>query len=445
MAYPFFQQIEPGLYVAPKPSSVRTANLKRQVLRLSPPDESFGVNVMWNRFGTGSGNRGGRFSDMFTGSGRWKNTISGTNFRPAPFGSIGNEGMYAATNMDRADVDSFGLPSDGLQPHWVPNVKAAYPHLVDENAPLTPIVQPRIAGTTAAESNPFDDLEYDESVVDHSDPQFITGWRSFMPSFRAGYQYQHADRQDDMTSVFRGAGSGGRRSHSFFGDIVRNIHPDYTDRTPIERIAHLTGRFAGDVAGFGTQSLFWNAHPLDITSTKAYDYVRGKKMVGTDEHGKPVYEYDVPINPSRVGSWMASNMMGFGSGNWNPFNLAEGGRQAGFQAISADKEDPRKSDNPVLDMLLWRGVLGRTGRLLPWEQFHQERPNVPYETYRQYQEYLRDPGFLGLAKGTLTGVDGPEVRIMGYRVTPLGILAAGGTTVAYKQAMMNRPRIAGEE
>ena len=76
-------------------------------------------------------------------------------------------------------------------------------------------------------------------------------------------------------------------------------------------------------------------------------------------------------------------------------------------------------------MTVQRGLLGRTGRLLPWEQFRQERPDVDYETYAKYQDYLKDQGILGIAKGTLDGVDGAEARIVGYRVTPMGAIAAG--------------------
>jgi hypothetical protein len=114
------------------------------------------------------------------------------------------------------------------------------------------------------------------------------------------------------------------------------------------------------------------------------------------------------------------------SGNYNPLNLMEGGRAAGYQAVTPTDEDLTKSENPVLDMALYRGMFGRSGKLLPWEQFHQERPDVAFEDFDAYKQYLREPGFLGLAKATGEGIDGPEARVMGYRVTPLGVLSAAG-------------------
>lgn len=186
---------------------------------------------------------------------------------------------------------------------------------------------------------------------------------------------------------------------------------EYNNLDTLGNVGFIGGRIAGDILGEGSRSLVWRLHPLDVAGTgtmKAIDLVGGNRSAQI------------------LGMAAATNALGIGSGNMNFFNLGEAGRPTGFAATDPNVEDPRETNNVALEYFN-RNVLGRTGRLLPWEQFHLERPNVDYETYAQYQEYLKDPGILGMAKGTLEGVDGPEARIMGYRVTPLGAIASAAT------------------
>jgi hypothetical protein len=228
----------------------------------------------------------------------------------------------------------------------------------------------------------------------------------------SGFTYQ----QQDPNSKY----NDGRYSRSLLDDAWRAVRskPQIPVNVPVVEgskafdAAYNVGRVIGDGVGFGTQSKFWNIHPLDVASTQGFNFLKGQS-----------------IDPrvARLGAYSGALALGVGSNNFNPFNVMEGGRQTGFEAISADENDPRQSTNPVMDMVFHRGMLGRTGKLLPWEQFSQERPNVSYDQYEAYKEYLRDPGMLGLVKGTWDGVDGAEARIMGYRVTPLGVASALGT------------------
>lgn len=241
--------------------------------------------------------------------------------------------------------------------------------------------------------------------------------------FMAGFNFQQASDPNDKYHA------AGRYTRSVAGDALKGTHlPPEAYQVPIvERAAIPVGRIAGDLTGFGTQSKFWNIHPMDITSTESFNVLKNQ---GLDPR------------LARAGAYGTALALGVGSNNFNPLNLMEGGRQEGFQAISADENDPRQSTNPVVDMVFNRGMLGRTGQLLPWEQFTQERPDVSYDQYDAYKQYLRDPGFLGLAKGTTEGVDGAEARIMGYRVTPLGVAAAAGTlgAIALGAKTMRRTR-----
>lgn len=269
-----------------------------------------------------------------------------------------------------------------------------------------------------------------------------------------GYEFQGKKRDGFDVRGAERFNTDGRYSNSYLSDLLTGTHlPDtlvknpatgnlepvsaYQDLNLAERAAIPVGRAARDLVGFGTQSFAWNINPLDVLGTFGHQAL-GKARI-KDAHEQlgipgladdiPVATYKIPasvIQPLIYGSGLA---LGLGSGNFNPLNFAEGGRQQGFQAVTPDEDDPRKSANALVDYTVQRGFFGRTGRLLPWEEFTQERPDVDYETYAKYQDYLKDQGVLGLgvAKGTMDGVDGAEARIAGYRVTPLGALAAAGT------------------
>lgn len=196
---------------------------------------------------------------------------------------------------------------------------------------------------------------------------------------------------------------------------------EWQDLNPVARGGYLAGRIATDAAGFGSRSVLWRVYPPDLAGTAAMEAV---KAAGGGRLAQV------------AGMAAAVNALDVGSNNVNLFNLGEAGRPVGFAATDPNPEDPIQTNNVPLEYFN-RLVLGRTGRLLPWEQFHKERPDIAYETYSKYQDYLRDSGILGVVKGTTDGVDGPEARIMGYRVTPLGALGAaaaiGGTALAVKR------------
>lgn len=116
------------------------------------------------------------------------------------------------------------------------------------------------------------------------------------------------------------------------------------------------------------------------------------------------------------------------SGNHDPFNPLQGGRTRGYQAILADENDPTRTTNAPLEFLL-RYVIGRSGRLLEWDQFTQERPDVSPEDYSAARAHQIDRGLFGLnlVKGTGRNLNGePEFTMMGFRVPLSGAAAAGG-------------------
>ena len=263
-------------------------------------------------------------------------------------------------------------------------------------------------------------------------------------SFEGG-EFDSPDAQPQTGNYWQNLWDGTTRGFQYAVDAGR--HEGRTasaawNRAPESQYAHLqdegrfgfgVGRVAGDVIGNGSRQILWNLQPADFVST------HGSKFLGED--ASRMAKVVVPF--------AAVTGLELGSQIYNPFNLGEGGRVAGYQAINPDEDDPRISTSPVSDLLIDRGLLGKRGRLLPWEQFRQERTDIPYEQYEKYQDYLRnkDENFLrdatgGLIKGTMDGINGPELSVMGYSVTPTGALAAGAALLAGRE-LVRTGRIAG--
>lgn len=208
-------------------------------------------------------------------------------------------------------------------------------------------------------------------------------------------------------------------SDSVIGDTFRGRKfPEQANSSIADKALYLGGRIGADVVGYGTRKGFWNMNPEDALGTVAREGANWAGLNGRE---------------AQLARYATATTVGLASANYNPFNFGEGGRPTGFGAVNPTDEDPRKTDNPIGELLFDRAMLGRTGRLLPWQEFHEERPDVSYEKYAKYQDYIRGPSFLGLAKGTMDGIDGPEARVVGYRVQPEAILAAaaaGAATIA---------------
>lgn len=208
------------------------------------------------------------------------------------------------------------------------------------------------------------------------------------------------------------------------------------DRTPQSKYGHLdsignagfiAGRIGADIYGSGTRHYLWNAHPNDFTTTE------GRKLI-RESGGSRMAQLAIP--------YLATVGLGIGSNNYDPFNIEEGGRPQGYAAINPG-DDPRQSTSPFYDMVVERGMFGRRGRLLPWEQFSQERPDISFDQYDKYQQYLynKDENILremtgGLVKGTMEGIDGPEINVMGYSVNPVGAAAALGIITLGRKAKL---------
>jgi len=121
-------------------------------------------------------------------------------------------------------------------------------------------------------------------------------------------------------------------------------------------------------------------------------------------------------------------------------------RPEGYGAVMANENDPRQSDNMLAEVAA-RYLIGRSGKLLPYDEFNAERPDVAPDDYAKYKVYKYgkdwdinpfDDGKLSLFNGTLKanidGIHGAELeflgRNLGWNETLLPTIAAlGGTAV----------------
>jgi len=141
-------------------------------------------------------------------------------------------------------------------------------------------------------------------------------------------------------------------------------------------------------------------------------------------------------------------------GLMNPF-----GGQEGYKAVFEDEEDASKTSS-VIGEVAAKYVLGKTGNLLPWDEFKKVRPDVSKGEYMKYKAFKFDnEGDIdisdgdvalptGLIKYTNEGIHGPEVQFMG-RSLPIatGILptaaAIGGTTYGARRGGVRGGMIGG--
>ena len=114
-------------------------------------------------------------------------------------------------------------------------------------------------------------------------------------------------------------------------------------------------------------------------------------------------------------------------------------------------EDPTKTSNPLLEVAA-KYILGRTGNLLPYDEFSEYRPDVSKGDYNRYKAFKYEKQedwnpldgdftlLAGALKGTTEGIHGPELQMLGRSlpltttITPyLGALVGGAVGVRNKR------------
>ena len=204
------------------------------------------------------------------------------------------------------------------------------------------------------------------------------------------------------------------------------------------RAAQTTGVVASDVARDGLRNIWWflNA-PQAVAQIASLQAIHNTsqpytKVLGANKNliGRGALRYAATA-PAVIA-------MSTGIGNI--------GRPAGYKAILPSEEDPRKTDSPVGE-LLSRYFLGRTGRLLPYDEFAKERPDVDKGEYQRYKAYQfnkqtdlnpldGDFNVLGALRGTTEGIHGPEVNFMGKAIPLLtGVLPTAAAVAGVRRGI----------
>jgi len=159
------------------------------------------------------------------------------------------------------------------------------------------------------------------------------------------------------------------------------------------KVGYGLGRFAGDMFGELSRGMYWRYnHPLAITY-KAGEEI-GKSAGFRVTKNNQVYEH--PRAAALYGGGLAL-LMNVASGNFDIQNLDAGGRPRGYSAILPTPEDPTQSKAPLLEMPLgW--LVGSRHKLLPYDKFVKERPDISPEEYQRQKDYQAwgEPNFFGL-------------------------------------------------
>ena len=128
------------------------------------------------------------------------------------------------------------------------------------------------------------------------------------------------------------------------------------------------------------------------------------------------------------------------------------GGSGGYSAALPSDADPSKTENVLMEVAA-KYILGRTGNLLPYDEFSEHRPDVSQGDYNRYKAFkydkdtdlnILDDGKVtlptGVAKFTTDGIHGPELQFLGRSlpvttslIPYLGALAGGVAGVRTKR------------
>ena len=170
---------------------------------------------------------------------------------------------------------------------------------------------------------------------------------------------------------------------------------------------------------------------------EGYKPGRGYKFKEGEE-GKELYKRNYSqgmIAATAIPTGIAINS---GLGLLTPFGGAEG-----YKAALPSEDDPTKTSNVIGEVAL-KYFMGRTGNLLPYDEFKKVRPDVSREEYNKYQAFKYDKRedwnpldgdvtlAAGAVKATTEGIHGPEIQFLGRSlpvttgIVPYSIALAGG-------------------
>ena len=188
----------------------------------------------------------------------------------------------------------------------------------------------------------------------------------------------------------------------------------------------------------------------------------GRYVPGRGYKFKPGEEGETELHQRNYSQGMLASLaiptgvaINSGLGLLTPFGGAEG-----YKAALPSDEDPTKTEN-VLGEVALKYVMGRTGNLLPYEEFVKVRPDVSRDEYNRYQAFKYDKNEdyditdgditigAGAIKAAADGIHGPELQFLGRSlpvttgVIPYLTSLAGGVAGARRGAKSNRAAMGG--
>jgi hypothetical protein len=205
------------------------------------------------------------------------------------------------------------------------------------------------------------------------------------------------------------------------------------------RTAQAAGALTADLTTQGAQNIWWFINAFQAASSAAGQ----QAMHGALGPNRLLRRPGIPDAP--MGAPFSRSNYTVGA----TFPLVVGAsaavgnlfRQPGYTAVLPSEEDRRQSENALGEVAL-RGI-GMTGRLLPYEDFVQERPDVSRGEYEAYKAFLY--GSPMPLKFNADGVHGAEVNLLGRSIPLLtGVLpVAGGVIGGAVGLRMAGKRLAG--
>ena len=241
-----------------------------------------------------------------------------------------------------------------------------------------------------------------------------------------------------------------------FSQTGKEVWKDFAlDAPPVFRpgefMGYVAGRTAADYMNDATRNYVWRLNALQAQTTDLGRYIG--RQVGLNKRD------------SRLAGLALTNVVELSSGNIDLTNLGEAGRPDGYRTIFPEEYeavDPKtgeivveknflKSQNPIAEMGA-RYFLGRTGSVLPWDQFKLERPDVTPEEYARYMAKHRDRTLFGLenASRVKTGgaglLAGAAISALTKKGMPLiggtaaGVMAPGAANIVSELGMLQGTR-----
>jgi hypothetical protein len=216
----------------------------------------------------------------------------------------------------------------------------------------------------------------------------------------------------------------------YYSEARREIGIPIMKGNAQERIGSVLGALGADLTQDGFRRFYWllNAPQataeiateaaIDYSNPRLYD--KGRFRPGT------IAALSIPTGAA----------INTALGLMTPFGGAEG-----YKALFPSQDNPTVSEN-ILGEVAVKYLMGRTGNLLPYDEFVKVRPDVSREEYNRYKAFKFDKrgdidprdGAIGLPMGILKatdeGIHGPEVQFLGRSIPATTGLVPYATALA---------------